>query len=77
MIRSGSLDSRRTTSEFRAERLGAALQGLAAELVAERGKVADLRREVAELRSQLAALRGPEHHDGTALVSAGCRGRSP
>ena len=41
--------------EFRAERLGMALRGLAAELVNERRKVARLRREVAELQSQLAS----------------------
>ncbi len=44
-----------TEPEFRAERLGMALRGLAAELVNERRKVARLRREVAQLRSRLAS----------------------
>lgn len=39
--------------EFRAQRLGFALRGLAADLVDERRKVARLRREVAELRARL------------------------
>jgi len=51
-----SLDVLRTESEFRTERLGAALRGLAAELVDERRKVAELRREIAALKMQLGAL---------------------
>ena len=43
----------RTEPEFRAERLGFALRSLAAELAAERLKVAQLRREIAELVAQL------------------------
>ncbi len=43
-------------SELRAQRLGSALRGLAAELVDERRKVAQLRREVADLKAQIAAL---------------------
>ena len=42
--------------EPRAQRLGSALRGLAAELVEERRKVAQLRREVADLKRQLEAL---------------------
>ena len=42
-------DLPRTESEVHAERLGFALRRLAAELVEERQKVAELRREVAEL----------------------------
>jgi hypothetical protein len=42
-----------TDPEFRGERLGTALRGLAAELVDERRKVAQLRQEVAQLRSLL------------------------
>jgi hypothetical protein len=42
-----------TEPEFPAERLGMALRGLAAELVDERRKVAQLRQEVAQLRSLL------------------------
>ena len=43
----------RTEPESRGERLGFALRSLAADLVDERRKVAELRREVAELRSRL------------------------
>jgi len=42
----GSLDLPRTRTEFRAERLGSALRRLAAELVDERRKVAELRRVI-------------------------------
>jgi hypothetical protein len=42
-----------TDPEFRAQRLGIALRGLATELVNERRKVPQLRQEVAELRSML------------------------
>jgi hypothetical protein len=52
---SESLGRPRTEFEFRAERLGSALRGLAAELVDERRKVVELRREIAQLRSQLAS----------------------
>jgi len=45
-----------TQPELRAERLGSALRGLAAELVEERRKVAQLRRENAHLKTRLAAL---------------------
>lgn len=43
----------RTKPEVHAERLGFALRSLAAELVEERQKVAELRREVAELTARL------------------------
>lgn len=56
MTPEGSLDLARTQTEFRAERLGVALRGLAAELVDERRKVAVLRREIAVLRSQLGSF---------------------
>ena len=49
----------RTKPEFRAERLGYALRSLAAELVDERRKVAELRREVAEMRARLESLEEP------------------
>jgi hypothetical protein len=42
-----------TGPELRAERLGFALRGLAAELIDERRKVAQLRQQVAELQAQL------------------------
>ncbi|MDA0167414.1 hypothetical protein OM076_44555 [Solirubrobacter ginsenosidimutans] len=40
-------------SEVRAQRLGSALRGLAAELVDERRNVARLRREIADLKARL------------------------
>lgn len=46
-------DVARTEREFRAQRLGFALKSLAAELVAERRKVAQLRRELAQLKARL------------------------
>jgi hypothetical protein len=46
----------RTEPERRNERLGFALRSLAAELVDERRKVAELRRNVAELKSQLESV---------------------
>ena len=52
-------DLHRTEPEFRAERHGYALRSLAAELVDERHKVAELRREVAELRARLQSLKEP------------------
>jgi uncharacterized coiled-coil protein SlyX len=52
-----------TESELRAERLGFVLQRLAAELVDERRKVAQLRREVAQLRSRLEALQPAQDRD--------------
>jgi len=51
-----SVDPFRTEFDFRAERLRRALHGLAAELVEERRKVAQLRREVAALRARLASV---------------------
>ena len=50
----------RTEPEIRAQRLGHALRGLAADLVDERHKVAALRREVAELRARLKGLQPEE-----------------
>ena len=49
------------------ERIGSALQALAADLVTERRRVLLLRRENRALRAELAALRGtvlsPDHED--------------
>ena len=59
MAPSDASDLPRTEPEFRAERLGYALRSLAAELVDERHKVAQLRREVAELRARLKSLNEP------------------
>jgi hypothetical protein len=57
-----------TQSEVRAQRLGSALRGLAAELVDERRKVAQLRREIADLKARLEALEsarpGPRDSEG-------------
>jgi len=51
-----ALDLPSIGSELRAQRLGFALRNLAAELVDERRKVAELRREVAELRARLESV---------------------
>ena len=56
-------DPPRTEPESRAERLGFALRSLAAELVEERRKAAELRREVTELRSRLKSLQPTERSD--------------
>lgn len=63
----------RTDPGFRAERLGTALRGLAAELVDERRKVAQLRQEVAELRSMLEFDTQTQPADEAAPGSAGGR----
>ena len=55
-----------TDTEFRGERLGVALRGLAAELVDERRKVAELRREIAELRARLSSDRRTQRCEETA-----------
>jgi hypothetical protein len=47
----------RTEPGFRAQQLGSALRGLAAELVDERRELAQLRRKVAELTLLLEGLR--------------------
>jgi hypothetical protein len=52
----GEPDLPRTEPELRAQRLGFALRGLAAELVDERRLVAQLRRELAELTARLGVL---------------------
>ena len=49
----------RTEPQFRAERLGHSLRSLAADLVDERRKVAELRREVAGLRARLESFKEP------------------
>ena len=62
-----------TEREFRAQRLGFALKGLAAELVAERQKVVQLRRELRQLKARpeyRRATEGEEHPD-----AAGTRGQ--
>jgi hypothetical protein len=63
MTPTDELDPPPTGPERRAERLGFALRGLAAELVDERRKVAQLRQQVAELQAQLESLKQtPEAH---------------
>jgi hypothetical protein len=59
MARSDAPSLPRTERQFRAERLGYALRSLAADLVDERHKVAELRREVAELQARLESLEEP------------------
>jgi hypothetical protein len=59
-------DLPRIGSEVRAQRLGFALRSLAAELVDERRKVAQLRREVADLRARLASLEPTQGGDRAA-----------
>ena len=49
-----------TTPELRSQRLGFALRGLAAELVDERRKVAQLRQQVADLEARLESLKQTE-----------------
>ena len=49
--------------ESRAQRLGSALRGLAADVVNERQKVTELRRSVAELTSRLEAVQGTQSRD--------------
>jgi hypothetical protein len=49
----------RAVKDVSSEQIGTALRRLAADLVAERRRVALLERENRELRAQLEALRGP------------------
>ena len=67
-------DLPRTEPEFRAQRLGFALQGLAAELVAERQKVIELRRELTQLKARPEHRRTTEGEDPR--HAAGTRGRA-
>jgi hypothetical protein len=60
-------------SELRARRLGFALRSLAAELVDERRKVAQLRREVADLRARLESLEPTQGGEQAASRAAGSR----
>lgn len=61
----------RIGSELRAQRLGFALRSIAAELVEERRKVAQLRREVADLRARLASLEPTQGGDQAASRATG------
>lgn len=63
----------RTRPEVHAERLGFALRSLAAELVDERRKVAQLRREVADLRARLESLEPTQGGDRAARSRLGAR----
>ena len=56
-------DLRGAEGESRAQRLGSALRGLAADVVSERQKVAELRRNVAELTSRLEAVQATQSRD--------------
>ena len=60
-------------SELRAQRLGFALRSLAAELVEERRKVAQLRREIADLRARLEALEPTQGGEQAASRAAASR----
>ena len=62
-------DLRRAEGESRAQRLGSALRGLAADVVNERQKVAQLRRSVAELTSRLEAAQATPSRDETQPVA--------
>ena len=60
-------DLPRTEPEFRAQRLGFALNSLAAELVTERRKVAQLQKELGQLKARLAS------HDMSSLPVDSCQ----
>jgi signal transduction histidine kinase len=75
---SGERTFHRTEFESRAERLGSALHQLAGDLVAERRKVAALRREIAELSSPRGSPRAAdERADGPTRASAAIGGAPP
>ena len=63
-------DLGRAEDESRAQRLGSALRGLAADVVNERQKVAQLRRSVAELTSRLEAAQATPSRDETQPVAS-------
>ena len=71
MIPDNDPDLPRLGSELRARRLGVALRGIAAELVDERRKVAQLRREIADLRARLASLEPTQGGDQAPSRAAG------
>ena len=71
------LDVPRTEREFRAQRLGFALNSLAAELVAERRKVAQLRRELAQLKARLESGRTTEGEDRRDPAGSQARATTP
>jgi hypothetical protein len=66
-------DLPRIGSELRGQRRGFALRSLAAELVDERRKVAQLRREIADLRARLESLEPTQGGDQAASRAAGTR----
>lgn len=59
-----------TDFELRAERLGTALRGLAAQLVDERRRVAELRRENRELKAQLERRQPTREHEPAGRAGA-------
>ncbi len=73
MTRDDEPDLPRIGAELRARRLGVALRGIAAELVDERRKVAQLRREIADLKARLASLEATQSGDQAASRAAGSR----
>ena len=64
-------DLPRAEPEFRALRLGFALNSLAAELVAERRKVAQLRKELRQLKARLEAAGANSCQRGDAVPADG------
>ena len=71
------LDLPRSESEFRAQRLGFALKGLAAELVAERQKVVQLRRELTQLKARPEYRRTTEGVDRPEAAGSSARSTGP
>ena len=70
-------DLPRTEPEFRAQRLGFALNGLAAELVAERQKVLQLRRELAQLNARFESRRTTDGQDRPDADGSHARAATP
>ena len=70
-------DLPRTEPEFRAQRLGFALNSLAAELVAERQKVLQLRRELAQLNARFESRQKTEGRDRPDAAGSHARATIP
>lgn len=66
-----------TEPEFRAQRLGFALNSLAAELVAERRKVAQLRKELGQLKARLESRRPTEGQGRSNAAGSRARATTP
>ena len=70
-------DLPRSEPEFRAQRLGFALKGLAAELVAERQKVVQLRRELRQLKARPEYRRIADDQDRPDAATTRSRATTP